>query len=167
MFFELLTKAQKIDYIKSVVLGDEKPDENVSDITYIKYQDEETGINTIFISFTTTNAIDDTENFVEVEVRDFCNDQVHADFMAEKLGLSYISAMNAYAKGTCDYEMMDVVEKCTRHYVESLDVSQTALSDFYDTDENDKQNNKSNTEYYQKTLDNYTHNMHNEQAEKS
>lgn len=130
MFFEELTKAQKKEYIESVVLGKDFADKKISDISYQKVKIKDDNPETIYITFSLDDDYDDEQEFIEAEVTDFVADAAHVNFMASKLGLNYLNSMMEYAKNMHDYDMQNAVKSGIEYYVNHLSAQQTHLSDF-------------------------------------
>lgn len=130
MFFEKLSKEEKLEYIKNVVLGEDYNTAKISDIFYQLSEAEEDFPQCAFLSFSVLDPYSEEENFVEKEVFDFEHDQVHSNFMAQKFGVEYLNAMQQYAKENNDNSLLSMAKNSTEYYVKHLNPAQSTLEKF-------------------------------------
>lgn len=99
MYVDKLSKAQREEYLRVVVLGKDFDDKEISGIT-CDLIDEEDTLNPMYnLSYLMGERYDETEpKPYEQEVLDFDTNADHLRFMIGKFGINYVLAVKSYAK---------------------------------------------------------------------
>lgn len=155
MYFERMSKQQKLDYIYSVIYGVGFVDEKIIDISYTKLPADKSGPASMLIQFSALDECDEEKNY-EIEVFDYCTDKIHTQYFAKIFGMGYLHDMYEYAKKSKDHVLMSAAKNATETYIKNLNTKQTVLSDFDNGQQKEVEKETQEKELKQKTLYNYT-----------